>query len=69
MSPQTSVPSFDDRLMHLGLDLLLQRHFAFAEDLLNVGAQFARFRIDDLELFLNSSVKVDPLAMLKGKKR
>ncbi len=46
-------PEFHDRLVHLGLDLFVEYDFSFAEDLLNVGTQFTRFRIDDLELFLD----------------
>ncbi len=40
-------------MVHLGFDLFIQRHLAFAEDLLDVGTQFARLRIDDLKLFLD----------------
>src|SRR6266498_2180588 len=43
-----------DRLMHLGLDLLLQDHFAASQKLLDMRAQLARFRINDLELFLDA---------------
>jgi hypothetical protein len=44
-------------LVHLGLDLLIQRHLALAENLLNMGTQFARLRIDDLKLFLDPESK------------
>ena len=47
-------PELDDRLMHLWLDVLLQRHFAVVENLLNVRAQLARFRINDLEFLLDA---------------
>ena len=43
----------DDRLVHLRLDVLFQRHFAIVKNLLNVGTQLARFRIDDLEFLLD----------------
>src|SRR6476646_9449333 len=46
-------PDFDNRLVHLGLDLLLQRHFAFAENLLDMGTQLARIWVDDLKFFLD----------------
>ena len=46
-------PEFDDRLVHLRLDLLVQCHRAGAENLLNVRTQFARLRIDDLEFLLD----------------
>src|SRR5438477_3351421 len=44
----------DHRLMHLRLNVLFQNHFAAGENLLNVRTQLARFRIDDLEFFLDS---------------
>src|SRR5689334_2839712 len=44
----------DHRLVHFGFDLFFECDFAFTEDLLNMRAEFARFRINDLELFLNS---------------
>src|SRR5438045_9398422 len=48
---------FDDRLMHLGLDLFLQRHGPFPEDLLDVRTQLACLRVDDLELLLDPESK------------
>src|SRR5437868_11727800 len=47
-------PKLDHRLMHLRFDLLFEQNFALLEDLLNVRPQFARLRIDNRELFLNS---------------
>jgi hypothetical protein len=44
---------FDHRLMHLRLGVLLQNHFAVGKNLLNARAQPARFRIDNLKLFLD----------------
>ena len=44
----------DDRLVHLRLDALLEEEPALLEDLLDVGAQLARLRIDDLELLLDA---------------
>src|SRR5437867_6572043 len=44
----------DDRLMHLWPDLLLQNHFAASQNLLDMRAQLARLRIDDLEFFLDA---------------
>ena len=43
----------DDRLVHLGLDALVQEDLALVEELLDVRAQLARLRIDDLELLLD----------------
>ena len=40
--------------MHLRFDLFLQDHFSLSEDFLDMRTQLARFRIDDLELFLNA---------------
>ena len=40
--------------MHLRFDVLLQKHFAAGQDLLNVRTQLARFRIDDLKFLLDS---------------
>ena len=48
---------FDDRLMHLGLDLLLQDHLAARQNFLDVRSQFPRYRIDNLKLFLNADGK------------
>jgi hypothetical protein len=44
----------DHRLVHLGLDLLLQKNFAAFENFLDVGTEFAGLRIDDRELLLNA---------------
>src|SRR5713226_9565613 len=44
----------DDRLVHLGLDLLLEHDFSAFEDFLNVGAQLARLRIDNREFLLDA---------------
>ena len=57
MSPQTLGAELDNRLVHLGFDLLIQRHLALAEDLLDMGTQFARLRIDDLKFFLDPESK------------
>src|SRR5215471_2973513 len=46
-------PQLDDRLVHLGLDPLLQDPLSLLQDLLNVGLELAGLRIDDLELFLD----------------
>ena len=43
----------DHRLVHLGLDLLLQRNFAVFENFLNVRPQLARLRIDDRKFLLD----------------
>src|SRR5205823_7556185 len=45
---------FHHRLMHLGLDVLFQNHFAAGKNLLNVRTQLARLRIDDLEFLFDS---------------
>jgi hypothetical protein len=44
----------DDRLMHLGLDLFFQDHFALGENFLDVRTELARFRIDDLEFLFDA---------------
>ena len=46
----------DDGLVHLGLDVFLERHVTLLvfENLLDVGSQFARLGIDDLELLLDA---------------
>ncbi len=45
----------DDRGVHLGLDALLQTHFALREHLgFDVGAQVARDRVDGLVLLFNA---------------
>src|SRR5215472_14984185 len=38
--------------MHLGFYVFFQNYFAVVQNLLDARAQLARFRIDDLELFL-----------------
>ena len=43
----------DDRLVHLRFDVFLQGDLAVVENLLNVGTQLARFRIDDLEFLFD----------------
>ena len=45
---------FDDRLVHLGLDLLFQQDLAALEDFLDVRPQLARLGIDDREFFLDA---------------
>src|SRR6266581_7304874 len=45
---------FDDRLVHLRLDLLFEHDLSTLENFLDVRAQFARLRIDDRELFLDA---------------
>src|SRR5205814_4480499 len=45
---------FDDRLMHLGLDLLLEQDLATLEDFLNVRLQLARLRIDNRKLLFDT---------------
>ena len=45
---------FDHRFVHLPLDLILQPLLSLGEHLLDVRAQLARVRIDDLELFLDA---------------
>ena len=42
------------RLMHLRLDLLLERKFAVLQNFMNVRAQLARLGIDDGEFFLDA---------------
>ena len=44
----------DNGFVHLRLDVLLQHNLAFIEHLRNVGAQFARDRIDDLKFFFDA---------------
>src|ERR1700687_1833871 len=49
----------DDRLVHLGFDLLFERDLAALENFLDMRAQFARLRIDNREfLFDAESVSV-----------
>ena len=43
-----------DRLVHLGLDLLLEEDFSAFENFVNVRPQLARFRIDDGELLFDA---------------
>src|SRR5262245_34300106 len=45
---------FHDRLMHFGLDLLLEEDFSSFENFVNMRAQLARFRIDDGELLFDA---------------
>src|SRR5260370_4586659 len=45
---------FHHRLMHLGLDLLLEQDLAALEDFLNVRLQLARLRIDNRELLFDT---------------
>src|SRR5438477_10486485 len=47
-------PEFDDRLVHLGLDLLLEQDLATLEDFLNVRLQLARLRIDNRKLLFDT---------------
>src|SRR5438552_3988413 len=47
-------PEFDDRLVHLGLDLLLEQDLATLEDFLNVRLQLARLRIDNRKLLFDA---------------
>ena len=44
----------DDRLMHLRFDVLLQKHFAVGQDLLDMRTQLARLRIDDLKFLFDA---------------
>src|SRR5215472_17363927 len=44
---------FHNRLVHLRFDLLLQNHFTVGENLLDLRPEFARFRIDELQFFLD----------------
>ena len=46
-----------DRLVQFGLQLLLQNRFAALDDLLDVGTQLARLRIDQLEFLLDAEGK------------
>ena len=48
-----SPSQLDDRLVHLRLDVFLQDFLPSVENLLNVGTELARFRIDDLEFLLD----------------
>jgi len=41
-------------LVHLGLDSILQKHFAVCQNHLKVRAQLTRLRIDDLKFLLDS---------------
>ena len=43
--------------MHLRFDVFLQGDLAVVENLLDVGTQLARLRIDDLEFFLDPESK------------
>ena len=45
------------RLVHLGLDAFFQKHFTVCQNLLNVRAQLARLRIDDLKFLLDPERK------------
>ena len=55
MLRQIRVPTSIDRLMHLGLDALLEPPLAFGEHLcLDVRTQIARHRIDGLVLLFNA---------------
>src|SRR5258705_11135397 len=42
------------RLVHLGLDLLLENDFSTFENFVNMRTQLARFRIDDGELLFDT---------------
>jgi hypothetical protein len=44
----------DDRLVHLGLDLIAEDRWTRCEELRNVGAEVTRGGIDDLKLFLDA---------------
>src|SRR5207248_679277 len=44
---------FDDRLVHLRLDLFFQQDLAALENFLDVGAQLTRLRVYNRELFLD----------------
>ena len=48
---------FDDGLVHLRSDSLLQKYFAVGQNLLDVRTQFARLWIDDLEFLLDPECK------------
>src|SRR4051812_22138497 len=52
----------NDRLMHLGLDAFLEKEPPLFEHLLDVRAQLARLRIDDLELLLDADRESRALA-------
>ena len=45
---------FDDRLVQLRSDPLLQNHLAVSENLLDVRTELARLGIDDLKFFLDA---------------
>src|SRR5206468_12689618 len=45
---------FDDRLVHLRLDLLLEHDLSTLEDFLDVRPQLARLRVDNRKLFLDA---------------
>src|ERR1700731_1283276 len=47
-------PEFDDGLMHLGFDLLLERHLPALQNLMNVRAQLPRLWIDNGEFLLDA---------------
>ncbi len=49
--------------MHLGLNVLFQNHFTVSQNLLNVRAQLARLRIDDLKFLLDPESK-DMIALV-----
>ena len=44
----------DDRLVHLGFDLLLQENFAALENFLDVRTQLARLGIDDRKFLFDA---------------
>jgi hypothetical protein len=50
-------PELNYRLMHLGFYVLFQNHLAIGQNLLNVRAQFASLRVDDLKFFLYAESK------------
>src|SRR4029077_15224500 len=45
------------RLVHLGLDLLLENDFSTLENFVNMRTQLARFRIDDGKLLFDTESK------------
>src|SRR6266446_3129754 len=47
-------PEFDDGLMHLRLDLLLERDLPAFKNFLDVGTQLPRLRIDNGEFLLDA---------------
>jgi hypothetical protein len=47
----------DDRLVHLGFDLLFEHDLAALENFLNVRTQLARLRIDNGEFLFNAESK------------